>query len=309
MDRVSTSGLYNSVVANLMSQQASQAKLTTELSTGETATDLAGYGASAETLTSLQSVQATTSSFLTQSNQLSSKLSIQDNALGQLGAASQAATTAVDQAMANGDGTTLMESLQSAYSDAATALNTTYNGEYIFAGGQVNTAPVTQTALSALTPPATVAGVFANDNHISTTQINTNTSIPTGQLASQLGTPLFNALQAIQTYEQTNGSFSGPLTPAQTSFLQTQLTALTQATTGVTAATAQNGVVQAQVASNITSLQNQQNTMQNLVGNLTSANMAQVATNLATAQQSIQASAQLIETLKNSSLVNILPVS
>jgi flagellar hook-associated protein 3 FlgL len=309
MDRVSTSGLYNSVVANMMAQQSNQSQLTTQLSTGETATDLSGYGASAETLTSLQSVQATTASFLTQSNQLTSKLSVQDSALGQLGAASQAATTAVDQAMANGDGTTLMESLQSAFSDAATALNTTYNGEYLFAGGQVNTAPVSQTSLAALTPPATVAGVFTNDDHINTTQINTNTSIPTGQLASQLGMPLFNALQAIQTYQQTNGSFSGPLTPAQTSFLQTQLTALTAATTGVTAATAQNGVVQAQVASNVTSLQDQQTTMQNLVGNITNVNMAQVATNLATAQQAIQASAQLIYTLKSSSLVNILPVS
>jgi len=154
-----------------------------------------------------------------------------------------------------------------------------------------------------------VPGVFTNDEHAASNQINSNTTLQTGFLADQLGTPLFTAMQSIENFQQSIGSFDGPLSEAQKTFLQTQLTAIQSATTGVTAATAQNGLTQKQVDTNVTALTAQQTSLTGLIGNMTDADLAQASTNLATAQQSIQASAQVFETLKNSSLVNLLPIS
>ena len=309
MDRVSTSGLYGSVLANLSTAQNAQVSASTQVSSGKKATDLKGFGGAAETLTAMQSVQSQTTSFLDQSNLLANKLTMQDTAMSQLGAAAQSASQAISDALASGDGTALMQTLTGNFQDAVGALNTTYNGEYLFSGGQVNTKPVTAQSLADLTSPATVAGVFTNDQHAATNQINSNTTLQTGFLADQLGTPLFSALQAIQNFQQSVGSFNGPLTEAQKSFLQTQLAAIQSATTGVTSATAQNGLTQKQVDSNITALNDQQTSLTGLIGNITDADLAQASTNLATAQQAIQASAQVFQTLKNSSLVSLLPIA
>jgi len=309
MDRISTSGLYGSVLANLTTAQNAQVSASTQVSSGKIATDLKGFGGGSETLTAMQSVQSQTTSYLDQSNLLANKLTMQDTALNQLGTAAQSASQAISDALASGDGTALMQTLTGNFQDAVTALNTTYNGEYLFAGGQVNTKPVTAQTLADLASPATVPGVFTNDEHAASNQINSNTTLQTGFLADQLGTPLFTAMQSIENFQQSIGSFDGPLSEAQKTFLQTQLTAIQSATTGVTAATAQNGLTQKQVDTNVTALTAQQTSLTGLIGNMTDADLAQASTNLATAQQSIQASAQVFETLKNSSLVNLLPIS
>ncbi len=309
MDRVSTSGLYSSVLANLTSAQNAQVSASTQVSSGKKATDLKGFGGGSETLTAMQSVQSQTTSYLDQSNLLANKLSMQDTAMSQLGTAAQSASKAISDALASGDGSTLMQTLTGNFQDAISALNTTYNGEYIFAGGQVNTKPVTAQSLTDLAAPATVAGVFTNDQHAGTSQINSNTTLQTGFLADQLGSPLFSALKSIEDFSQSIGPFNGQLTEAQKTFLQGQLSTIQSAVAGVTNLTAQNGLVQKQVDTNITALTDQQTSLTGLLGNITDADLAQASTNMATAQQAIQASAQVFQTLKNSSLVNLLPIA
>ena len=309
MDRVSTSGLYGSVLANLTMAQNAQVTASTQISSGKKATDLRGFGGVSETLTAMQSVQSQVTSFLDQSNLLANKLTMQDSAMTQLGTAAQSTSKAIADALASGDGSTLMQSLGGNFQDAVSALNTTYNGEYIFAGGQVNTKPVTAAGLADLAAPATVAGVFANDQHPATSQINGNTTLQTGFLADQLGSPLFGALKSIEDFSQSVGAFTGRLTEAQKTFLQGQLAAIQSATAGVTNLTAQNGLTQKQVDSNITSLTDRQTSLTGLIGNMSDADLAQASTSLATAQQAIQASAQVFQTLRNSSLVNLLPIA
>ena len=309
MDRVSTSGLYGSVLANLTAAQNAQVSASTQVSSGKKATDLKGFGGTSETLTAMQSVQSHVTSYLDQSNLLANKLTMQDTSMNQLGTAAQSASKAISDALASGDGSTLMQTLTGNFQDAISALNTTYNGEYIFAGGQVNTKPVTAQSLADLASPATVAGVFTNDQHAATSQINSNTTLQTGFLADQLGSPLFSALKSIEDFQQSIGSFTGQLSEAQKTFLQGQLSTIQSAVAGVTNLTAQNGLVQKQVDTNITALTDQQTSLAGLIGNITDADLAQASTNLATAQQAIQASAQVFQTLKNSSLVNLLPIA
>src|SRR6202021_2616687 len=106
-------------------------------------------------------------------------------------------------------------------------------------------------------------------------QVDQNTTLQTGFLASNLGTPLFNALTAIEAYNQgPNGPFTGTLTAAQTAFLQSQISTLNSAASGLTTAAAQNGLNQQEVASAQTDLGNQQTTLQTLTGNIADTNMA-----------------------------------
>jgi len=309
MERISTADSYAAVIANMQQAQTQLSTASNQISSGETATDLQGYAAQAETLTAMQTVSNQVTGYLNQDSILSNKLTSQDTGLQQVAGAATGASQAITSAIANGTGDTLMQSLEVQFQNAADGLNTTYNGEYVFAGGQVTTAPLSATSMSALASPTTLSSIFQNDQQQTTSQIDQNTSVQTGFLASNLGTPLMTALQAIQNYANTNGPFTGTLTTAQVNFLQTQVTALNAAADSLNGQAAQNGGVQSQLSNTQTDLTNQQNTVTNMIGNIAGANVAQASANLQEAQLAIQASAQVFLALQNSSLLNVLAAS
>jgi flagellar hook-associated protein 3 FlgL len=309
MERISTADSYAAVIANMQQAQTQLSTASNQISSGETATDLQGYAAQAETLTAMQTVSNQVTGFLNQDSILSNKLSAQNTGLQQVAGAATGASQAITSAIAAGAGDTLMQSLEVQFQNAADGLNTTYNGEYVFAGGQVTTAPVSATSMSALGSPTTLPSIFQNDQQQTTSQIDQNTSVQTGFLASNLGTPLMGALQAIQNYANTNGPFTGALTTAQVNFLQTQVTALNAAAGALNGQAAQNGGIQSQLSNTQTDLTNQQNTVTNMIGNIAGANVAQASANLQEAQLAIQASAQVFLALQNSSLLSVLTAS
>ena len=310
MDRVSTATIYNSLVGNLMTAQTSQVTAADQISSGKVATDLQGYGSQAETLTAMQSVQDQTQSFLDQSPVISAKLSSQDTAFGQISDGLSTASTAITGAIATGQGGDLMQALSTAFQGVVGGLNSTYNGQYLFSGGQVNTPATSATQLSDLTSAPSIGSLFNNDQYQATAQISQNTTIQTGFLASNVGAATYNAFQSIEAYDQgPNGPFTSPLTTAQTTFLQSTIATFTAASQGVTNAQAQNGLLQTQVTNTQTDLTNQSTTMQGLIGNITDADLGKASTNLQQAQLALQASAKVIASLQSDSLATLLPTA
>lgn len=309
MERISTSESYASVIANMQTAQATLTTASNQISSGETASDLQGYAGQGETLIAMQTVQNQVSGFVSQDTVLAAKLTAQDTGLQQVAGAATGASQAITSAIAAGQGDQLMQALQTQFQNATAGLNTTYNGQYVFAGGQVNTAPVSATSMSALATASPLSSIFLNDQYVTTSQIDSSTTVQTGFLASNLGTPLMTALQAIQTYANANGPFTGTLTAAQITFLQGQVTALNDAATTLNNSAAQNGGVQAQLTAAQTSLSDQQTSVGNMIGNIAGANVAQASANLQQAQLAIQASAQVFLALQNSSLLSVLQAS
>jgi flagellar hook-associated protein 3 FlgL len=306
VNTVSTSSAYSAVLASLMNQQTRESQIGQELSSGQVASDLKGYGDAAETLSNMQATNTQLSGYLTQTQVVSAKLAVQDQALQQIASAGSGARQAISNVIAAGDGATLMQSLQTYFQSAVSALNTTYDGQYLFSGGQVNTQPVTATNITDLTSAPSIASLFQNDSLTPSTQLDPTTNINTSFLANQVGTPLFTALQNIVAYVQANGPFSGTLTAAQTSFLESQLPAMDSVNSGLNDAAAENGVMQHQVDDAQTSLSSQQTMLQGLMGNITNADLAKASMDLQQAQLSLQASGEVLVVLKNSSLLSLL---
>lgn len=310
MDPVSTVSLRN--IATFGIQTAEQT-LNTDIQqadTGQKANDLQGYGQSAAQITATQAVQSRISAYLTAGTNLSGQLTVQDQTLQQVASAGGDASNFISQALAAGDGTSLMTQLQGVLSDAVSALNTQYNGQYLYAGGNSNTAPVTAKNLADLTAAPSISSLFTNGSVQTVSRLDDNTQVTTGQLASTVGTPLFTALQSVEAYNQgPNGPFTGTLTPAQTTFLQGVVATFNAAQSGVTNIAAQNGAVQAQLTTVTANLTDQQTTLKTSLSNLTDVDEAQAATNLQQAQSAFQAAAQVYSTLKSASLLNYLSAS
>jgi len=308
MDAVSTASMFQSVLYNIQNEQQQLNVASTQASSEVVGDNLESYGSQAEQLVATNSLQSQVTGYITNNNLLSEKLSVQSQALQQVSDAAQSAVTGIGDAIANNDPTGLSTTLQAALSSAASALNTTYNGQYLFAGDATSTQPFNASSLSdlpATSTPAAISTLFANGSTAPVSRLNSSTVTTTGFLASAVGTPLVTALTAFQNYVAST-PLSTPLTSDQSTELQSLETQFNTALTSANAVSAQNGLVQSQVATNVTDLTDQQTALQGVATNITSINLGQVETNITLAQNALQASADVFQTLQTSSLLNLL---
>jgi flagellar hook-associated protein 3 FlgL len=308
--RVSTAGNYSAILANLMAAEGRQVDAENRVSSGKNGTDLKSYATQAETLTAMKSVDARITNYQAQNTLIASKLTTQDQALSATADAATQVRQAIANAIASGDADTLMQVVQGQFQTAVSNLNAQYDGKYLFAGSKVTTQPVTATQLSDLTSGPPIASFFQNDNVATQAKLDDTTTVTTGQVASNLGTPMMQAFQALQAFDQgPGGPLNGQLTAAQTAFLTTQMQNWAGIATNLTTQTAQNGLVQKQVDDVAANLVTQQNTLTIMIGHVTDADMAKAATDLSNAQLSVQASAKVLQSLQSSSLLSLLPIA
>jgi flagellar hook-associated protein 3 FlgL len=307
LDRVSTAGNYANILANLMSAQQSQAFYGAQLSTQVKGSDLKAYAPSADALTAMQTVSARLQTYQDQNTVVADRLASQDTALNQVADAAGSVRQAIADALASGSADTLMQQVNAQLQNATEGLNARYNGNYLFAGGQVNTKPVTVTQLSDLTTPAQVSSFFQNDNYKLQNKLDDSTTITSGMLASDIGTQVMTAFQALQNSPV--GPFTGQLTTAQQTWLEGQLSAWDTARTNLTTMTAANGQLQKQVDTSKANVTAQDTTLAGMMSNITDADMGAAATQLQMSQMSVEAAARVFQALQGASLVSILPAA
>jgi len=307
MNRISTSSSYLAVIANLNDAQARQIQAGQEVSSQKKADDLKGYARNAETLTAMQSVSTRIQGFIEQSDVLSDRFTSQDTALNQLADSAGNMRQSITDAIASGRADTLMQDLRGFFTDVIAALNTRNQGKYIFAGGQIDTQPVSATSLSDVTTAPSIASLFHNDQFKANNRLDETSTIQGGFLADQLGTPLFNALQTIVNYDQPpTGPLNGQLSQTQIAFLQNQIAGLDTIHDNLTNQAAMNGSYQRRVDDNKADLNSRLTTMKSMIGNVTDVDPAEAISRLQMAQTAVQASAQVFQGLQSSSLLNFL---
>jgi flagellar hook-associated protein 3 FlgL len=311
MQPISTAANWNSALLNLTQAEQQQNTAQNQVSSGEVSQDLSGYGEGAESIATMQASQSRLQGFISAGNALTSTLTDQSTALGQVASGGAAARKAVADAISSGNAAGLMQALQTQYQQVVGGLNAQSNGVYIFGGGRTDQPPVSVTSLPNLIPlasPPTAA--FQNGQFVSSSQIDESTTIQTGMLANNVGTSLFTVFQNIAAYDAgPNGPLNGQLTQTQITFLQSQLSTFDNADSTVTSFQAQNGAAQQTVSNSISDQQNQSTTLKNLIGDKTNVDMATALSNLSQAQNAVQASAQVLAALQNDSLLKILPVA
>lgn len=306
--RVTTTGNYSAVLANLLAAQQRQADAGDKVSTGKNGSDLKDYASNSELLTAMRAVQTRVGVYQEQNKVIADKLSTQDTALRSVADSAEAVRQAMADALASGRVDTLVEDVQAQLRNAVEGMNARYGGKYVFAGGQVDTRPVDVSALSDLTaPPAIIANLFKNDNFKVQAKVDEATTITTGFLASDIGT---NMLTAFQTFESFNeggsGPFTGAMTAAQKTFLEGQLANWDQIRSDVTNIAAYNGTNQKRVETVGEDLQKRADTLTSMLGQITDADMAEALASQQQAQLSVQAAAYVFQSLQNSSLINLL---
>jgi flagellar hook-associated protein 3 FlgL len=332
MTRVATFGNYQSALLDLMSAQGRAQQAQERIASEKIATDMSGYGRGAESLTSLTSTQARLDGFIAAGETAAGRLSAQDLAMSRVAEGGTGAREAIANSLAAGRIDNLMTELNLHYQTVQGGLNAEHQGAYLFAGGQGDVAPATVktmgelaaapvTPTPAVPPPAPApASAFANDTLKHRSRIDETTTIETGFLASEIGGPLADVFRNIQLYQ--NGysveidgvtyapagpnTLAGQPTAAVEQFLKAQLTQLDKANEGLTNQMAKNGLMQNHVNAALDAHESQKTSLEKLMLNKTGYDPAQAITDLQMAQVAIEASAQVINSLKNTSLLDLL---
>ena len=307
MTRVSTGEGWNSALLNLMNAQQRQFEAQNRVSSEKVATDLRGYGRSAETLTAFKSSQARLNGFVANGDAVASRLTSQDLGLTTLADAADGARQAINDALATGRGDALMLDLEGRFQAALDALNAKHEGRFLFAGGRTDTKPVSADTLADLTAVPAVGTLFGNDGLKAASRLDDFTVVETGFLADDLGEALFAAFRTVQAFHEAT-PFGGELTDAQRTFLSGVVGQFQEAHETATNAAAKNGSLQTRVETHVTSQKEQVSALQELIAKRTDVDMAEAITKLQQAQLSVQASAQVIAQLRGVSLLDMLSV-
>lgn len=305
--RVTTPGNYSAVLANLLTAQKNQMEAGDKVATQKNGQNLKDYAKSSELLTAMRSVQTRLSVYEDQNKLLTDKLDTQDTAITRVADAAQAVRQLFAEALASGRADTLVEDVQGQLRNAVEGMNARYGGKYVFAGGQVDTRPVTATSLADLTAGPPIASFFQNDQFKVTAKLDEATTVTTGLLADDMGTDLLTAFQTFQAFnESASGPFGGQLTAAQQTFLENQLSTWDGVRADVTQMAAYNGVNQKRLETIADDLKTRQNSLAGMLGDITDADMAEAAAQLQQAQLSVQSAAYVFQALQESSLINLL---
>jgi len=320
MTRVATFGNYNSALMDLMASQSRAQTAQQRVSTEKIATDLAGYGRTSEALTALKSTASRIDGFISVGEQAAARLAAQDLAMGQIYDGGDAARQAIANAMAAGRVDGLMNDLAVQYQSVQSGLNTSFQGLYLFAGGQTDSKPATATDMAALAAAPSTAAVFANDTLTQKSRIDENTTLETGFLANELGAGLTEIFRNMQLYQNGQpvtiegvtytppaaGSITGQVNEDLQAFLNAQLGQLDKANKAIVNETARNGLMQNHVDAALDTHENRRFTLDELVKDKSAVDPAEAITELEMAQIAIKASAQVLNSLRQTSLLDLL---
>src|SRR5438105_3617363 len=145
--RVTTPGNYTAVLANLLAAQQRQMDAGDKVATQRNGKNLKDYARNSEILTAMRSVQTRLGVYQDQNNLIADKLATQNTSIVRVADAAQSVRQIMAEALASGRVDTLVEDIQAEMNSAVEGMNARYGGKYLFAGGQVDTRPVTATTL------------------------------------------------------------------------------------------------------------------------------------------------------------------
>jgi flagellar hook-associated protein 3 FlgL len=314
IDRVSTAQQTAYMLGQINQANAALDKTSQQIASGDAATTYAGFGNQTQVLQATISANARNTAYTAATTLASTQADMQDTQLTSLSGLATQLQSAVSNAVANNDPSTLMTTVQSIFSQATSILNSQdANGDYIYGGGNTTTPPVSVTSLSQLTAlGSSAAGAFANGNDLKSVQVADGQTVTYGMTASSIGQGLMQEIQNIANFDAGGtGNFSGStnLSQTQNNFLTGEITAVNTVSTNLNNVTAQNG----DAYNALQSAAGQQSDMSTLysgfISNIQDTNMANAATQLQLNQTALQAALQVTSTLNQLTLLNYMPAA
>jgi len=185
--RVATFAQSNRMIADAMRVESVMANKQIQESSGVVSTDFGGYGSDAQHVVNLQVSVTRAQSYIDAATLADSKVQVMYSAVGsvtdiltqlrsQLSAASTGSSTEVNS---------VIGSAQQMLEQMGSLMNTQYDGQYVFAGGKTETAPVDLSSFSSGAGSTTIADTsyYNGDSEIASVRVAANETVSYGVTA------------------------------------------------------------------------------------------------------------------------------
>lgn len=306
MDRVSSSMIPMSALADLSHAQRTLVETARQSSAQTKANDLKGYGREAQTLVSAERLVARTEGFIATSRELTTRMEVQDVAIGR--AADVVAQLREDLfqniGLERGEG--VRSQIEEAFAVLKDAMNTTLGGRYLFGGVLNDRPPVTVASVSDLAAnPLNTA--IEQGAEAQVLRVEENRTVKAGLVATDVITNAFGAIKRLAELDEgANGPFGGQLTAAQKTALEDELANLDSAFDQILQAQSENGRLLKDVDASAERQQARMESLDAAVGGIVDVDLAEVAVRLNQAQFAYEASASVFNTIRGLTLLNFL---
>jgi len=306
MTRISSAQIPASSLADLSKAQQALVEAGRQSSAQTKAHDLKGYGREAQTLVSAQRLVSRTQGFLATSRELTTRMQIQDVALGRAAEVVTNLKQALFQNVGLESGEGVRSQLEEAFAVLKDTMNTNLGGRYLFGGVLNDRAPITATSLSNLAANPLTSSIEQGAS-AQTMRVEEGRTVQAGLVADDVISQAMASIKRLaEVDEGVDGPFSGALTPNQKTAIQNELSALSDAFDHILAQQSENGRLMKEVDSASDRQTSQLDALNGAIGGIVNVDLAEVAVRLNQAQFAYEASAGVFNVLRNMSLLNAL---
>lgn len=309
IDRVATNNQTSYMLAQIARRNADLQNASEQVASGKITQQYTGIGDKTAALEGARAASDRAGAYVENTKLALTQTDLQDTQLTALTGLATQLQKALQNAIANSDGTGLMATANDIFNQAASILNATdANGNYLYAGETSDVKPFTATKLSDLNT-GNVTDYFADGTIRKTILVGDGQTEQIGVLASDIGVTLMQSLKALYQADQTT-SLSSTLTATQTTNLTDNvLPGATAAYNQLNQATAQNGDMYNTLKTATTNQQSLQNLYTGFVSDIEDIDMATALTNLSNSQTALQAVLTVTAQLNQLSLLKFLPTA
>ena len=146
IERASTAGQSQFLLSQVQTASLQLSKSQAQVASGKVSTDYAGLGDKVALLEAARTAAAKAGAYQSNTTMAVNQANLQDSQLSSLSDLAGQLRQAITKSVANGDGTTLMATVQGIFDQTSQILNTKdANGNFLYAGDKDNTAPLNVT--------------------------------------------------------------------------------------------------------------------------------------------------------------------
>jgi len=241
-NNIPTFSIYQTSIENFQRVQGDLSKLQTQVSTGNKAQNFADLGSNISQALSLSTLVTSNNNFSQNNTLVVNQLNTYDSVLQQIQTInSQLQSAITTERSADVATNPLAQTATQMLSTVKNLLNTSFNGQYIFAGAKTDTPPVGDLTTSNLINNQPTDNYYQGDNTTLTTQAGTDINTSYGIKANN---PAFTNLIGALNMAINAGNSASPNTDPD---LSTALDLTNTVTSGLSNLQAQNGDTMSQL--------------------------------------------------------------
>lgn len=307
MTRVSSFGNSQSMITDLLRNQARLLKSQEQVNTGKKTSEYRGLERDASALLGAKATQTRIGQYISSATEVEARLAVNNLHFESMSSTMSDLRQQVMEALGTADAIGFEDHLNQAFSTLRNALNANVGGVYIFAGTRTDTPPVNVNTLADLVAAPAAADVFDNNGLRPTARVDDNIAIEHGFLADSFGLQAMEAIKALADFHFGGGGpIDGQLTPAEETFLQSQVAVIDQAFNEITSATVENGLEQARVEKVRIRHEGADVFIEGFIGEIEDVNLAEAISRLNADQTALEASFRVLADLNRISLIDFI---